>query len=1093
MYASYFQHPVWLKAYTLTERSTPTNLKEGTSDAAFNIGLATRRLNHWRSREPFTDDAVFAQRLKAFKLSEAELSCLLGESLESLSQRLPVKPEWLITIEQAYSCFYSDSANSSSNAREQSPLAGLPPSFLNGFEPLLYHGIKRLQDGLSLLEQTYPTAPFNRQTTKRSLLTHLFEQLAIKCARTMVLELNVARLQGDLVGDTPEERFGDFIERLRKPEVMLPILMEYPVLARQLVTTLDNWVAFCLELFDHLSEDWEAIRTTFSPTTDPGLISHVYFGAGDTHRGGRSVAIVTFNSGLRIVYKPRSLSTDVHYSQLLEWLNRHGVQPQFRILKVINGKAHGWAEFVESQGCSTEEEIDRFYRRQGGYLALLYALEATDFHHENLIASGEHPILVDLEALFHPRLQTQMSGPQDAALADSAMDHSVLRVGLLPRRVMSFDDMDGVDLSGFGGRRGQLTPLPVMSFEQLATDEMHVIRKRLEMPGSLNRPVLLGADVNVQDYTVSIIEGFTSVYRLLMTRRDELLASNGPFAAFAEDDVRAVLRQTRLYGSLLNESHHPDVLRDAVDRDILFDRLWMGIDYLPYISKIVDAEISDLLRGDIPVFLSRPNSRDLWTSREECIPEFFEESSLDVVRRRLRELNEDDLSLQTWFIKASMSTLSIGHGKNDFANSRLNDSPEPEPATRERLLAAARAVGDRLEVLALRDEHNVNWVGLSFAGERTWTLMPLTEELYNGNLGVCLFLSYLGQVTGEERYIALARKVLMKIPERVRKIRTQVNTISAFNGLGALIYTLAHAGALWDEAALIEAAEELVLGLPELIDQDKTLDIIVGSAGCIGALLSLYHCTASPRAFNAAIQCAEHLLTHARPMKCGIGWETTIKSTAPLTGFSHGASGIASALLDVMSLTGDLRFKTAALQAFSYERSVFSTSEMNWPDFRADLTPHNMPAFMCTWCHGAPGVGRARLRALDHFDDAEVRADLDYAVKTTLAQGFGHSHSLCHGDLGNLEFLMETAQGLHDSKLLNHVNHIAASILLSIEKHGWLCSTPLSVETPGLMTGLAGIGFGLLRLAEPASVPSVLNLAPPIARLEGNFIGLDHQ
>jgi hypothetical protein len=35
------------------------------------------------------------------------------------------------------------------------------------------------------------------------------------------------------------------------------------------------------------------------------------------------------------------------------------------------------------------------------------------------------------------------------------------------------------------------------------------------------------------------------------------------------------------------------------------------------------------------------------------------------------------------------------------------------------------------------------------------------------------------------------------------------------------------------------------------------------------------------------------------------------------------------------------------------------------------------------------------------------------------------------------------------------------------------------VESPGLMTGLAGIGYALLRLAEPHRVPSVLGLAPP--------------
>jgi len=36
---------------------------------------------------------------------------------------------------------------------------------------------------------------------------------------------------------------------------------------------------------------------------------------------------------------------------------------------------------------------------------------------------------------------------------------------------------------------------------------------------------------------------------------------------------------------------------------------------------------------------------------------------------------------------------------------------------------------------------------------------------------------------------------------------------------------------------------------------------------------------------------------------------------------------------------------------------------------------------------------------------------------------------------------------------------------------------PQAVEIPGLIAGLAGIGYELLRLAEP--VPSVLALAPP--------------
>jgi lantibiotic modifying enzyme len=54
-------------------------------------------------------------------------------------------------------------------------------------------------------------------------------------------------------------------------------------------------------------------------------------------------------------------------------------------------------------------------------------------------------------------------------------------------------------------------------------------------------------------------------------------------------------------------------------------------------------------------------------------------------------------------------------------------------------------------------------------------------------------------------------------------------------------------------------------------------------------------------------------------------------------------------------------------------------------------------------------------------------------------------------------------------------------VLGSIETNGWRSGVPFAVETPGLMAGLAGIGYGMLRLAEPRYVPSVLTLEPPLS------------
>jgi lantibiotic modifying enzyme len=194
---------------------------------------------------------------------------------------------------------------------------------------------------------------------------------------------------------------------------------------------------------------------------------------------------------------------------------------------------------------------------------------------------------------------------------------------------------------------------------------------------------------------------------------------------------------------------------------------------------------------------------------------------------------------------------------------------------------------------------------------------------------------------------------------------------------------------------------------------------------------------------------------------------------------ARGAAGIAYALLVLAGICGDERFSAAALDAMAYERSLFSPVAGNWPDLRR-ARGGDAPRFRTAWCHGAPGIGLARLRSLPYIDDPAIRAEIDAALATTLAAGFGRDHSLCHGDLGRLELLLAAAEALDQPRWWSHVQHMAAGILGSAAaSDGWLCGVPLGVETPGLMTGLAGIGYELLRVAEPARVPSVLALAPP--------------
>jgi lantibiotic modifying enzyme len=81
--------------------------------------------------------------------------------------------------------------------------------------------------------------------------------------------------------------------------------------------------------------------------------------------------------------------------------------------------------------------------------------------------------------------------------------------------------------------------------------------------------------------------------------------------------------------------------------------------------------------------------------------------------------------------------------------------------------------------------------------------------------------------------------------------------------------------------------------------------------------------------------------------------------------------------------------------------------------------------------------------------------------------------------MGNLEFVLAAAKLLALPQYEEQAQHLTAMLLDSIERPGWVTGVSLGVETPGLMTGIAGTGYALLWLACAEQIPSVLLLAPP--------------
>lgn len=515
------------------------------------------RFEHWRSQFPFADGDFFAQRLAAFGTTELEFRHALSDNNIAESEISNFGfGDWASVLERIYT-----SLTPAPPADAVVPSATELSPFLRMVAPVLDHFVDRLVAVAVDIQRRDIAPPFDTTFVPRLFSGSLVARFQRMLTPVLVLKLNLLRIQGNLAGDTAADRYQDFLHQLTDSDFAMGVFCEFPVLARQILSFGEQWLTNCTEFLSCLSQDQRLLETMFSPEGELGDLIELKGQIGDSHCGGRCVQIAVFRSGVQIVYKPRSLAVDSHFQEFLHWINDRADHTLFKPLTVLDQGKYGWVEHVNPCDCSNRAMVVEYDQRLGGLLALFYLLSGTDLHCDNVLACGAHPVLVDVETLFHPRLGTQERG-----IATDHLASSVLQSGLLPLPLRFGDGARQIDRSGLGATRSEISPLALLCPEKLGTDELHLVRKNLPIRPSMHRPTLQGEPVDLIDAD-AFVRGFEEVYRLLLRHKHGLFAQDGPIARFLNDEVRIVLRNTIVYSRMLTESYHPDVLRDALDRD----------------------------------------------------------------------------------------------------------------------------------------------------------------------------------------------------------------------------------------------------------------------------------------------------------------------------------------------------------------------------------------------------------------------------------------------------------------------------------------------------------------------------------------------
>ncbi|WP_127488973.1 type 2 lanthipeptide synthetase LanM family protein [Paenibacillus ehimensis] len=908
---------------------------------------------------------------------------------------------------------------------------------------------------------------------KASMVEYIRSELSYLSIRILIQDLNEERENGRLVGTNPRERYKYYTEHiLTKKDKKVELLKKYPILTRILFESIVLHVDSVIEMLARFAEDRTEISEKYDLSAADKLTS-LTLQLGDKHNKGRSVVILGFVSGKKIVYKPRSLSIDEHFQQFLNWINtkKSPDSLELKTLTIINKQVYGWQEYVEYKPCDSKNGILRFYERQGYYLAILYLLNAADFHYENLIACGEHPMMIDLEGLLQNAKRSAEKGTSAYDVAFDRLTESVLSTGMLPITYIKANFLN-FDFSGLGGEEGQPIGQDTFTIENSHTDEMRVVKVQAFSESSKNRPFVEGAEVETaSQYGDLIAKGFSKLYRLLLENKHKLLQSSGPLYKFKNDQVRIILRSTQVYSTFIDSSLHPDYIIKGENRERLINFMWLGKVNRPEFADTIMYECHDLLKGDIPYFYCTADSTALFHPIGKVKSDFFPSTSFDYLLERVNSLSSKDLETQLDFIQNSLvSQYASKNDKHVQARPEVHTSYENFSIMMpDELLAISERIAGIISDKAIYGKDNdVTWLGLSLDIHDQFKFRPLEFDLYDGVLGIGLYYANLYHVTKKDKYKFLAEKCMQTAINHIHSPLADI-PVSAFYGYGAFAYVFANYSIIFDDQTYLSQVKYVLDKALSRIEEDHLLDFLGGVSGLIIVCINLYKKTGETYFLDIAKQCGDHLIRKKEIQMVGVGWRTK-QVEKPLTGLSHGASGFSWPLLWLYKFTNDQKYEEAYLESMKYEKSLFDKNAEIWLDLRAEADHHGS----AMWCHGSAGIGMSRIMMSEYVSSSEIMHEIDLALKYTQINGFSGNYCLCHGDLGNLDLFLLAADRFQRDDFKMTALKIGSHLAVNFSEKHWKLGSP--GINPGLMLGQAGTGYGFLRLAYPDLVPSLLTL-----------------
>ncbi|HUP22346.1 MAG TPA: type 2 lanthipeptide synthetase LanM family protein [Thermoanaerobaculia bacterium] len=843
------------------------------------------------------------------------------------------------------------------------------------------------------------------------------------------------------------------------------LYLRYPVLARQTSRVLAQWLAWSSELLERLRADREALDQSFAvDDVEGGLgaLVGVRSGLSDRHHDGRRVLALRFGSGRRLAYKPRSIGPETALRAVLDWCLVQGLEPAPYAPRTLPRAGYGWVEWIESEELVDDDEARGYYRRSGVLVAIAFALRGEDLHGENLVATRRGPVVVDPEVLLQPQRERMTTGEGEHA-ADASRT-TCLATGLLTAL-----QPDGREIRELGGLRApRERRVERRLWSGVGTDEMSCRTAPTPAEPLPSVPFLRGEPVAAESHASELREGFERGYRFLLDRRTAFLSPDGPLSALHDTPVRVLFRSSQEYGRVVALMGLPRNQRSGIAGSFLMEAMlgaFQAHAERPATWPLVRAERAAMEARDIPWFSIAAGERSLDAAGEK-MEGLFARSGLDAVADTLRALSESDLVDQAELVRA---TLEPPRSEGTWTEI-VAAAPEGDGTATGRWRGVAASIGS---LLRARPRGLQSRLG-------RW-------DLYAGRPGWALFLAALGRTELEGSELSRAEALRHCFGEDGAgppAATLDALPVGGFSGLGGLAWSLVWLADLLQAPELLAQARTVADRIDDTrIAADRGFDLERGVAGAAMGLLAVAEACGDASYRDTARRCGDHLLAHqVTTGSAGAGWPNA--AGLAQTGLMHGASGIARALLALAHATSEERYAIAAVAAIGHERALYEPRLRNWPVLTVDTDGrHRGRSWRISCCRGAPGIALTRLLLPAALRDPAAEAETQAALDTTSVGAGGRLHTLCCGSFGRSSVLLTAAvRGGGERRLVEAARVVEEGLAAAAGEGGFVLGLDAYANRlvhPGLLHGISGIGYHLLRLTGDFDLPDVLALELP--------------